>query len=62
MTYRKANTIAEPSHIDNLNFKSKASDRKVWEPKEDRIKSKEKTEEVGRNKNLLINGVDFHRN
>jgi hypothetical protein len=30
------------------------------EPKEERIRKRERTEEAGRNKEFLINGVDFH--
>jgi hypothetical protein len=50
----------EPSHIDNFSVRSKASDSVMVEPKEERIRKRERTEEAGRNKEFLINGVDFH--
>lgn len=33
----------------------------MWQPKEERIKKKEKIEEVGRTKKFIINGVDYHK-
>jgi hypothetical protein len=50
----------EPSHIDNFSVRSKPADNAMVEPKEERIRRRERTEEVGRNKQFLINGVDFH--
>jgi hypothetical protein len=50
----------EPSHIDNFSIRSKASDHVMSEPKEERIRRKERVEETGRHKQFLINGVDFH--
>jgi hypothetical protein len=50
----------EYSHIDNFSVRSKGSEHVMWEPKEDRIRKREKTVDVGRNKSFYINGVDFH--
>lgn len=50
----------EPSHIDNFSIRSKASDSVMIENKEERIRQRERTEETGRHKQFLINGVDFH--
>jgi hypothetical protein len=50
----------EASHIDNFTIRSKASDSIMVEPKEERIRRKERAEETGRHKQFLINGVDFH--
>lgn len=49
------------SHLDNSTVRSRPADRVMWEQKEDKIRRKEKNEEVGRNKRFLINGVDFHK-
>ena len=40
MNYRK--TSLEQSNIDNFSIKSKGSDKIMWEPKEDKIRRKEK--------------------
>lgn len=50
----------DPSHIDNFSVRSKRSDIVMIEPKEERIRQREKTEDTGRHKKFLINGVDFH--
>lgn len=57
-----SHALSQPhSHLDNSTVRSRPADRVMWEQKEDKIRRKEKNEEVGRNKRFLINGVDFHK-